>query len=62
MSKVERGISQSVCTVCGETARPGSGTVLSYGSGGRAHTKECLAIAQQVIVSHRNGNSAEVNA
>jgi hypothetical protein len=44
-------IRQSICAVCGKTARPGSGVVLEFGAGGRVHSVECLAIAQSRLAS-----------
>jgi hypothetical protein len=44
----EQRVRQSICPVCGQTARPGKGTVLAFGAGGRVHTKKCLALAQKV--------------
>ncbi len=41
-------VSQSVCRICGDTARPGSAVVLEFGAGGRVH-KECLAIARRPV-------------
>ena len=40
-------VRQSICAVCGKTVRPGGGTVLEFGAGGRVHTVGCLAITQK---------------
>jgi hypothetical protein len=41
-----QAIGQSICAVCGKTARPGSALILDFGAGGRVHTTGCLALAQ----------------
>ena len=50
----EQRVGQSICRVCGETVRPGKGTVLEFGAGGRVHTSEGLAAAQKVIPLRSN--------
>ncbi len=42
-------VGQSICKECGNTVRPGKGTVLNFGAGGRVHTQECLQNAQKPI-------------
>ena len=55
MKTASQSIGQSVCALCGLTARPGAGTVLEYGAGGRVHTVECLAVAQNRLASKKSG-------
>ena len=55
----EQRVRQSICAICGETARPGRGTVIEeIGKSGRVHTVKCLAIAQDIIARRRGGKQA----
>ena len=47
----EQRVRQSVCAVCRKTIRPGKGTVLNFGGGGRVHTLGCLQNAQRVTAT-----------
>ena len=49
---MSKAIGQSVCRVCCKPVNPGAGVVLSYGAGGRVHSKECLVRAQKPAVLH----------
>lgn len=50
----DQRVRQSTCSVCRKPVRPGAGSVLHFGAGGRVHSEECLKIAQNVTASDKS--------
>lgn len=62
MSAKPQSIGQSICAVCGKTARPGAGTVLEFGAGGRVHALGCRAIAQNRLAMEKSAPGDRMEA